>query len=68
MSGTTTLHLVDVGTLLDQRRTLTLVRPYSKILFQEAVRADCDFLAKCNIMDYSYVMTFCTPFFVLIAS
>lgn len=59
MSGTTLLHLINDDVRSDQRRTLTLVRPYSKILFQEAVRADCNFLARCNIMDYSYVVTSC---------
>lgn len=39
-----------------QQRALTLVNPISKTIFQEAVRADCDFLARSNIMDYSYVI------------
>jgi len=37
-----------------QQRALTLVNPVSKTIFQEAVRTDCDFLARSNIMDYSY--------------
>ena len=39
-----------------QQRALTLVNPISKTIFQEAVRADCDFLARSNIMDYSSVI------------
>lgn len=41
--------------VLGQQRALTLVRPHSKIILQEAIRADCEFLARSNIMDYSYV-------------
>ncbi|KAH9009677.1 hypothetical protein EDB83DRAFT_2234670 [Lactarius deliciosus] len=35
-----------------QQRALTLVNPVSKMILQEAVRADCDFLSNGNIMDY----------------
>ncbi|KZT66473.1 hypothetical protein DAEQUDRAFT_714832 [Daedalea quercina L-15889] len=48
--------LFDGEWIEDQRRALTLVRPYSKVLFQEAVKADCDFLAGSNIMDYSLLL------------
>jgi 1-phosphatidylinositol-3-phosphate 5-kinase len=36
-------------------RALLLVRPHSKLILQEAVKCDAEFLAKSNIMDYSYV-------------
>jgi 1-phosphatidylinositol-3-phosphate 5-kinase len=32
-----------------------LVRPHSKIVLQEAIKNDSDFLCMSNIMDYSYV-------------
>ncbi|KAG9096195.1 hypothetical protein FRC06_008940, partial [Ceratobasidium sp. 370] len=34
-------------------RALLLVRPHSKLILQEAVKYDAEFLAKSNIMDYS---------------
>lgn len=39
-----------------QQRALTLVQPHSKVVLQEAVKADSDFLARSNIMDYSCVL------------
>ncbi|KAJ8517836.1 hypothetical protein ONZ45_g5018 [Pleurotus djamor] len=39
-----------------QQRTLTLVRPHSKIVLREAIRSDAEFLAKSNIMDYSLLL------------
>ncbi|GBE86058.1 hypothetical protein SCP_0805820 [Sparassis crispa] len=39
-----------------QRRALTLVHPHSKVVFQEAIKADCDFLARSNVMDYSLLV------------
>jgi 1-phosphatidylinositol-3-phosphate 5-kinase len=36
-----------------QQRTLTLVRPHSKVVLREAIKSDAEFLAKSNIMDYS---------------
>ena len=39
--------------ILGQQRTLTLLRPHSKAVLREAIRADAEFLAKSNIMDYS---------------
>ncbi|KAH9847776.1 hypothetical protein C2E23DRAFT_847419 [Lenzites betulinus] len=39
-----------------QQRALTLVRPHSKVILQDAVLADCEFLAKSNIMDYSLLL------------
>jgi len=41
-------------TTAGQQRALTLVNPVSKAILQEATKADCDFLSKSNIMDYSY--------------
>lgn len=38
-----------------QQRTLTLIKPHSKAVLQEALRSDAEFLAKSNIMDYSCV-------------
>ena len=35
------------------------MHPHSKVVLQEAIRADCDFLSRSNIMDYSYVV--CIP-------
>jgi hypothetical protein len=32
---------------------MLLVRPHSKVAFQEAIKNDSVFLAKSNIMDYS---------------
>ncbi|KAI0251595.1 hypothetical protein BJV78DRAFT_1374885 [Lactifluus subvellereus] len=50
-SGSKTLF--DSEWIEGQQRALTLVNPVSKAILQEAVRADCDFLARSNIMDYS---------------
>lgn len=36
-----------------QQRALTLVQLHSKVVLQDAIKADCEFLAKSNIMDYS---------------
>jgi 1-phosphatidylinositol-3-phosphate 5-kinase len=38
-----------------QQRALTLVCPHSKVVLEESIRNDTDFLAESNIMDYSYV-------------
>ncbi|CAE6475582.1 unnamed protein product [Rhizoctonia solani] len=37
-------------------RALLLVRPHSKLVLQEAVKYDAEFLAKSNIMDYSLLL------------
>ncbi|CCO33233.1 1-phosphatidylinositol-3-phosphate 5-kinase [Rhizoctonia solani AG-1 IB] len=37
-------------------RALLLVRPHSKLILQEAVKYDAEFLAKANIMDYSLLL------------
>ncbi|KAG8795028.1 hypothetical protein FRC12_018837 [Ceratobasidium sp. 428] len=37
-------------------RALLLVRPHSKLILQEAVKCDAEFLAKSNIMDYSLLL------------
>ncbi|CAE6459289.1 unnamed protein product [Rhizoctonia solani] len=50
------------GTLFDGEwiegasRALLLVRPHSKLVLQEAVKYDAEFLAKSNIMDYSLLL------------
>ena len=46
--------LFDSEWIEGQQRALTLVNPISKAIFQEATKADCDFLSRSNIMDYSY--------------
>ena len=38
-----------------QQRTVTLVRPHSKLVLREAIKSDAEFLSRSNIMDYSYV-------------
>lgn len=38
-----------------QQRALLLLQPHAKRVLQEAVQADADFLARSNIMDYSFV-------------
>ncbi len=52
-SGSNSKTLFDGEWIEGQQRGLTLVRPHSKVVLQEAIRADCEFLAKSNIMDYS---------------
>ena len=42
--------------MIGQQRALTLVQPHSKVVLQEAIKADCEFLAKSNIMDYSLLL------------
>ncbi|TFK51229.1 hypothetical protein OE88DRAFT_1799856 [Heliocybe sulcata] len=39
-----------------QQRALILLRPYSKLVLQEAVRNDSDFLSRSSIMDYSLLL------------
>lgn len=39
----------------DQQKSLILIQPHSGYVLQEAIKADAEFLAKSNIMDYSYV-------------
>ncbi|KAI0795874.1 hypothetical protein C8Q75DRAFT_744203 [Abortiporus biennis] len=39
-----------------QQRALTLLRPHSKVVLDEAIKADCEYLAKSNIMDYSLLL------------
>ncbi|KAI0270207.1 hypothetical protein BGY98DRAFT_1132381, partial [Russula aff. rugulosa BPL654] len=36
--------------------TVTLINPVSKAILQEATKADCYFLSKSNIMDYSLLL------------
>ena len=33
-----------------------MVHPHSKNVLREAIKSDADFLARSNIMDYSYVL------------
>lgn len=46
--------LFDSEWIEGQQRALTLVDPVSKAILREATKADCDFLSRSNIMDYSY--------------
>lgn len=39
-----------------QQKTLTLIRPHSKLVLQEAIKNDAEFLARSNIMDYSLLL------------
>ncbi|KAI0773107.1 hypothetical protein BD413DRAFT_539189 [Trametes elegans] len=55
-SGGSSKTLFDGEWIEGQQRALTLVRPHSKVILQEAVKADCDFLARSNIMDYSLLL------------
>ncbi|KAH9895675.1 hypothetical protein C8Q73DRAFT_644565 [Cubamyces lactineus] len=55
-SGANSKTLFDGEWIEGQQRALTLVRPHSKVVLQEAIKADCDFLAKSNIMDYSLLL------------
>ncbi|KAI0701295.1 hypothetical protein BC835DRAFT_236879 [Cytidiella melzeri] len=53
-SGSKTLF--DGDWIEGQQRALSLVQPHSKVVLQEAIRADSDFLARSNIMDYSLLL------------
>ncbi|CDO76841.1 hypothetical protein BN946_scf185033.g38 [Trametes cinnabarina] len=55
-SGTASKTLFDGEWMEGQQKALMLVRPHSKVVFQEAIKADCDFLARSNIMDYSLLL------------
>jgi len=39
-----------------QQRAPLLIHPHSKLILSEAIKADADFLAKSNIMDYSLLL------------
>ena len=43
-------------TNVGQQRALTLLHPHSKLVLQEAIKHDSEFLAKSNIMDYSLLL------------
>lgn len=43
-------------TNVGQQRTLTLLHPHSKLVLQEAIKSDSEFLSKSNIMDYSLLL------------
>ncbi|KAI9060832.1 hypothetical protein FKP32DRAFT_1632308 [Trametes sanguinea] len=55
-SGTSSKTLFDGEWIEGQQKALTLVRPHSKVILHEAIKADCDFLARSNIMDYSLLL------------
>ncbi|KAI8977767.1 hypothetical protein BD414DRAFT_517021 [Trametes punicea] len=55
-SGAGSRTLFDGEWIEGQQKALTLVRPHSKVVLQEAIKADCDFLARSNIMDYSLLL------------
>ncbi|KAH8111649.1 hypothetical protein DFH11DRAFT_1792176, partial [Phellopilus nigrolimitatus] len=48
--------LFDRDWIEDQQKALILVQPHSKLVLQEAIKADADFLCKNNIMDYSLLL------------
>jgi 1-phosphatidylinositol-3-phosphate 5-kinase len=48
--------LFDGEWLEGQKRALILLHPHSKIILEEGISSDADFLAQSNIMDYSYVL------------
>ncbi|KAH9475049.1 1-phosphatidylinositol 3-phosphate 5-kinase FAB1 [Psilocybe cubensis] len=54
--GDTTKTLFDGEWIEGQQRTLTLVRPHSKLVLHEAIKHDAEFLSKSNIMDYSLLL------------
>lgn len=58
-SSSTSKTLFDGEWIEGQQRALTLVRPHSKFILDEAIKADCEFLAKSNIMDYSLLLGIC---------
>ncbi|KAF8900880.1 hypothetical protein CPB84DRAFT_1747322 [Gymnopilus junonius] len=54
--GDTTKTLFDGEWIEGQQRTLTLVRPHSKVVLREAIKNDAEFLSRSNIMDYSLLL------------
>ncbi|KAJ7482736.1 hypothetical protein FB451DRAFT_1129737 [Mycena latifolia] len=54
--GQSVRTLFDGEWIEGQQRTLTLVRPHSKVVLREAIKSDAEFLAKSNIMDYSLLL------------
>lgn len=44
-----------------QQRAPLLIQPHSGYILHEAIKVDAEFLAKSNIMDYSYVSSAYTP-------
>lgn len=45
-----------MGHTVGQQRALTLLHPHSKLVLQEAIKHDSEFLSKSNIMDYSLLL------------
>jgi 1-phosphatidylinositol-3-phosphate 5-kinase len=43
-------------TNVGQQRVPTLLHPHSKLVLQEAIKNDSEFLSKSNIMDYSLLL------------
>ncbi|KDQ52492.1 hypothetical protein JAAARDRAFT_184041 [Jaapia argillacea MUCL 33604] len=54
--GTVAKTLFDGEWIEGQQRALILVQPYSKVVLQEAIKHDSEFLSKSNIMDYSLLL------------
>ncbi|KAF8196935.1 hypothetical protein BJ912DRAFT_954157 [Pholiota molesta] len=54
--GDTTKTFFDGEWIEGQQRTLTLVRPHSKVILRDAIKNDAEFLARSNIMDYSLLL------------
>lgn len=54
--GQSVRTLFDGEWIEGQQRTLTLVHPHSKVVLQEAIKSDAEYLAKSNIMDYSLLL------------
>jgi len=50
------LKTVYSWTNVGQQRALTLLHPHSKLVLQEAIKSDSEFLSKSNIMDYSLLL------------
>lgn len=48
--------LFDGEWIEEQQKGLMLIQPYSKAVLREALRNDAEFLARCNIMDYSLLL------------
>jgi len=55
-SGNSTKPLFDGDWIEGQHRALTLLHPHSKLVLQEAIKSDSEFLSKSNIMDYSLLL------------
>lgn len=54
--GNSSKPLFDGDWIEGQQRALTLLHPNSKLILQEAIKNDSEFLSKSNIMDYSLLL------------